>query len=133
MHVTGYWFLETPDDSPEKTWKPPQSLLDFIENSRCQSKKLVYIGFGSIVVQDSEGLTRTVSEAVERSGVCAIVSKGWSARLSSPADTNEIKVAQEQQEKRERDLLSESIYTVEVRLYTFNHVDRSNGSVVNSS
>ena len=115
VHVTGYWFLDTPDDSAHKQWNPPQSLLDFIQKARSLGKKLVYIGFGSIVVQDSEALTRTVSDAVERSGVCAIVSKGWSARLSSSSDTAATKVAQEEQERRERELMSGSIYTVDVR------------------
>ena len=39
-------------------------------------------GFGSIVVSDPEEMTRCVVEAVEESGVCAILSKGWSDRGS---------------------------------------------------
>ena len=39
-------------------------------------------GFGSIVVSDPEEMTRCVVDAVVDSGVCAILSKGWSDRGS---------------------------------------------------
>jgi sterol 3beta-glucosyltransferase len=39
-------------------------------------------GFGSIVVSDPEEMTRCVVDAVVESGVCAILSKGWSDRGS---------------------------------------------------
>ena len=44
-------------------------------------KKVVYIGFGSIVVPDPKGMTRCVVDAVVQSGVHAVLSKGWSDRL----------------------------------------------------
>ncbi|KAI0810163.1 hypothetical protein GGR55DRAFT_127437 [Xylaria sp. FL0064] len=37
----------------------------------------VYIGFGSIVVDDPDGLTNKIFEAVAATGVRALVSKGW--------------------------------------------------------
>ena len=43
----------------------------------------MYIGFGSIVVSDPRAMTQCVIEAVVRSGVHAILSKGWSDRLQS--------------------------------------------------
>lgn len=39
-------------------------------------------GFGSIVVSDPQEMTRCVVQAVVDSGVCAILSKGWSDRGS---------------------------------------------------
>ncbi|PWN91000.1 UDP-Glycosyltransferase/glycogen phosphorylase [Acaromyces ingoldii] len=82
IHVTGFWFLDNPDVATGKTWTPPADLVAFIESARGKGKKLVYIGWGSIVVSDAEAMTRCVVEAVHRSGVCAILSKGWSDRLS---------------------------------------------------
>nr|XP_019049094.1 sterol 3-beta-glucosyltransferase [Kwoniella bestiolae CBS 10118]OCF28024.1 sterol 3-beta-glucosyltransferase [Kwoniella bestiolae CBS 10118] len=84
IHVTGYWFLENADESKanEKKWTPPEGLVDFIEGAHKNGKKVVYIGFGSIVVSDPEEMTRCVVEAVVESGVCAILSKGWSDRGS---------------------------------------------------
>lgn len=37
----------------------------------------MYIGFGSIVVDDPNGLTRMIFDAVAETGVRALVSKGW--------------------------------------------------------
>ncbi|KIO16772.1 glycosyltransferase family 1 protein [Tulasnella calospora MUT 4182] len=83
IRVTGYWFLDDPDDSAEKKWTPPADLVSFIDTAHQLGKKVVYIGFGSIVVSDPEAMTRAVVEAVEQSGVYAILSKGWSDRLAT--------------------------------------------------
>jgi UDP:flavonoid glycosyltransferase YjiC (YdhE family) len=37
----------------------------------------VYIGFGSIVVEDPNALTKLIFEVVKKTGVRALVSKGW--------------------------------------------------------
>lgn len=79
--ILGYWFLDDADVGSKK-WEPPAGLTNFIDNARKLKKKIVYIGFGSIVVSDPRGLTRTVVNAVVQSGVHAILSKGWSDRLS---------------------------------------------------
>lgn len=76
----GYWFLDDADVSAKK-WTPPPELLKFIDTARAANKKLVYIGFGSIVVSDPKSMTKCVVEAIVNSGVHAILSKGWSDRL----------------------------------------------------
>lgn len=76
----GYWFLDDADVSAKK-WIPPPALVQFIDNARANNHKVVYIGFGSIVVPDPKAMTQCVIEAVLRSGVYAILSKGWSDRL----------------------------------------------------
>lgn len=78
IRVTGYWFL---DDG--SNWTPPEELLDFIRRARQDRKKLVYVGFGSIVVSDPAALTKTVIESVLKADVRCILSKGWSDRLGS--------------------------------------------------
>lgn len=85
IHVTGFWFLDNPDNSASRKWQPPEDLVEFIRRARAQDRKLVYIGWGSIVVSDAEAMTQCVLRAVQKSGVCAIISKGWSDRLSSPS------------------------------------------------
>lgn len=84
----GYWFLDAADVSSKK-WEAPQDLLDFIDEARKAQKKIVYIGFGSIVVPDPKAMTRCVIDAIVQSGVYAILSKGWSDRLvkNAPAQT----------------------------------------------
>ncbi|KAF9270570.1 hypothetical protein L218DRAFT_952672 [Marasmius fiardii PR-910] len=80
IRVTGYWFLDDADVSSKK-WAPPDDLVRFLESARSQRKKVVYIGFGSIVVSDPRSMTRCVIDAIVQSGVYAILSKGWSDRL----------------------------------------------------
>ncbi|KAJ5888470.1 hypothetical protein N7495_008511 [Penicillium taxi] len=79
IRITGYWFLNEGLD-----WTPPKELSDFISCARADGKKIVYIGFGSIVVSDPAALTRTVVESVQKAGVRCILSKGWSDRLGDP-------------------------------------------------
>ena len=90
IRITGYWFLDDADVSARK-WTPPPPLEEFLSRARKEGKKVVYIGFGSIVVSDPRALTRAVVQAIVQSGVYAILSKGWSDRLSkgTPSDTPE--------------------------------------------
>lgn len=76
IRVTGYWFLDEGKD-----YVPDKKLTDFIQKARADGKKLVYIGFGSIVVSDSAALTRTIVKSVLKADVRCILSKGWSDRL----------------------------------------------------
>ncbi|KAG0205563.1 Sterol 3-beta-glucosyltransferase [Mortierella sp. GBA30] len=80
IHVTGYWFL----DNPDLTWTAPPDLVEFLQAD--PNNKPIYIGFGSMVVPDPDGMTRTIIEAVVKAGVRAIISKGWSDRLTSQDD-----------------------------------------------
>jgi sterol 3beta-glucosyltransferase len=80
IRITGYWFL-----TEGNNWTPPTDLLDFIHKARSDGKKIVYIGFGSIVVSDPSALTRTVVESVQKADVRCILSKGWSDRLGDPS------------------------------------------------
>lgn len=78
IRVTGYWFLDE-----ASTWEPPKPLTDFIKKARNDGKKIVYIGFGSIVVSDPAALTKTTIESVLKADVRCILCKGWSDRLGS--------------------------------------------------
>lgn len=78
VHVTGYWVLDEAAD-----WEPSRDLVDFIAKARADDKKLVYIGFGSIVVSDPATLTKTVVDSVLKADVRCILSKGWSDRLGT--------------------------------------------------
>ncbi|KAF9015467.1 hypothetical protein BDQ17DRAFT_1386196 [Cyathus striatus] len=80
IRITGYWFLDDAEVSAKK-WTPPEDLVKFIDDAHAKGKKVVYIGFGSIVVSDPKAMTQCVIQAVIQSGVYAILSKGWSDRL----------------------------------------------------
>lgn len=81
IRVTGYWFL---DEGGE--YEPPAELSDFIKKARDDGKKLVYVGFGSIIVNDPAKMTQEVIDAVLKADVRCILSKGWSDRIASPKD-----------------------------------------------
>jgi len=76
IRVTGYWFLDG-----SSAYTPPADLVAFIEKARKDQKKIVYVGFGSIVVDDPAALTKTVVDSVLKADVRCILSKGWSERL----------------------------------------------------
>ncbi|MCJ1251613.1 hypothetical protein MMC30_008848 [Trapelia coarctata] len=68
INVTGFVFLDL-----ASSFKPPEALTKFLE----AGDPPVYIGFGSIVVDDPDKFTSLIFEAVKKAGVRALVSKGW--------------------------------------------------------
>jgi sterol 3beta-glucosyltransferase len=86
IRVTGYWFLDEADK-----YTPPPELQAFIKKARDDGKKLVYVGFGSIIVNDPAKMTQEVIDAVLKSDVRCILSKGWSERITSkpPGDAED--------------------------------------------
>lgn len=57
----------------ESSIGPPEGLSKFLE----AGEPPVYIGFGSIVVDDPDQFTKLIFEAVRKAGIRALVSKGW--------------------------------------------------------
>ncbi|KAF3013071.1 Sterol 3-beta-glucosyltransferase [Neopestalotiopsis sp. 37M] len=90
IRVTGYWFLNEGTD-----WTPPDDLRLFIEQARKDGKKLVYVGFGSIVVSDPAKMTQEVIDAVLKADVRCVLSKGWSDRMGSESSVPEPKLPPE--------------------------------------
>ncbi|CAG7940237.1 unnamed protein product [Penicillium nalgiovense] len=73
IDVCGFFFRDPP------SYSPPSELREFLQGG----PPPVYIGFGSIVVDDPQKLIDTVVTAVVRAGVRAIISKGWSGLVGS--------------------------------------------------
>ncbi|CAE7182837.1 unnamed protein product, partial [Rhizoctonia solani] len=67
IDVTGYCFLNL-----AKGYDPPRDLIEFIE----AGEPPIYIGFGSIVLDNSENVTKSIIAAVSQAGVRAIISTG---------------------------------------------------------
>jgi len=82
--VSGYWFL----DNPDHNWTPPPSLTQWMDQARKDGKAIVYIGFGSITVPNTRSVTERIIKAVLKSDVRAIISKGWSSRMSKKNDSD---------------------------------------------
>ncbi|KAL2846895.1 UDP-Glycosyltransferase/glycogen phosphorylase [Aspergillus pseudoustus] len=68
MDVCGFFFRDPPK------YDPPADLQAFLASG----PPPVFIGFGSIVLEDPEWLTTTIINAVNAVGARAIISKGWS-------------------------------------------------------
>ncbi|KAE8364928.1 hypothetical protein BDV27DRAFT_127701 [Aspergillus caelatus] len=68
IDVCGFGFLPA-----ETSYTPPKELDAFLN----AGPKPIYIGFGSIVVDDPVKLTKIVFGAVQKTGQRALVSKGW--------------------------------------------------------
>lgn len=69
--VTGAWFADPPGGDP--AWPVPPALADFL----AAGAPPVYIGFGSMAGVDPEATTQVVMDALARSGVRAVLARGW--------------------------------------------------------
>ncbi|CAO3618073.1 unnamed protein product [Cunninghamella blakesleeana] len=93
VHCTGYWFLDEKKLSIKTKWEPTDELLDFLhlKEKNDDNRPIVYIGFGSIIVPDSDAITKVIVDAVLQTNIRAIICKGWSSRIVSTADSNDQK------------------------------------------
>lgn len=66
--ICGFFFREPAD------YTPPADLDTWLK----EGPTPIYIGFGSIVLDDPERLTDTIVSSIRKTGVRAIISKGWS-------------------------------------------------------
>ncbi|VDB99463.1 unnamed protein product [Peniophora sp. CBMAI 1063] len=74
IDIVGFYFIH-----PDSGYKPPKELADFL----AAGPPPVYIGFGSVVVDDPSGMTNTILAAVAKSNIRALISAGWGGLSSS--------------------------------------------------
>lgn len=67
--ISGFFFLPK-----ASSYQPDPKLQAFLD----AGEPPVYIGFGSIVVDNPDSFTKLILDAVKKAGVRALVSKGWS-------------------------------------------------------
>ncbi|XP_008789528.1 sterol 3-beta-glucosyltransferase UGT80A2-like [Phoenix dactylifera] len=68
VDVVGFCFLDLASN-----YEPPESLLKWIE----AGGKPIYVGFGSLPVQEPEKMTEIIVEALEITGQRGIINRGW--------------------------------------------------------
>lgn len=73
VDVCGFFFRDEPQ------YSPPPDLALFLETGT----RPVYIGFGSIVLDNPAKMIQIILDAVRAAGVRAIISKGWSDLVGS--------------------------------------------------
>ncbi|KAK8611512.1 hypothetical protein V6N13_131560 [Hibiscus sabdariffa] len=79
IDVVGFCFLDL-----ASSYEPPDSLVKWLEDG----KKPIYIGFGSLPVQEPERMTQIIVQALEKTGQRGIINKGWGGLgyLAEPKD-----------------------------------------------
>jgi UDP:flavonoid glycosyltransferase YjiC (YdhE family) len=80
IDVCGFFFRDAP------VFEPPSDLRLFLGNGPSP----VYIGFGSIVIDDPNEMTAMILEAIRMTGVRAVVSRGWSKLGSGQQSRDEV-------------------------------------------
>lgn len=80
VDVVGFCFLDLASN-----YQPPQELVKWLE----AGEKPIYIGFGSLPVQEPEKMTQIIVEALETTGQRGIINKGWGGlgSLAEPKDS----------------------------------------------
>ncbi|KAF5930614.1 hypothetical protein HYC85_031487 [Camellia sinensis] len=77
VDVVGFCFLDLASN-----YEPPQELVDWLK----AGQKPIYIGFGSLPVQQPEKMTQIIVEALETTGQRGIINKGWGGLVAEPKD-----------------------------------------------
>ncbi|XP_049412148.1 sterol 3-beta-glucosyltransferase UGT80A2-like isoform X1 [Solanum stenotomum] len=79
IDVVGFCFLDLATG-----YEPPESLVNWLK----AGPKPIYIGFGSLPVQDPQGMTNTIVKALEVTNQRGIINKGWGGlgTLAEPKD-----------------------------------------------
>ncbi|QRW00852.1 glycosyltransferase family 1 protein [Ceratobasidium sp. AG-Ba] len=78
IDVVGFYFLDLASE-----YQPPDNIKKFLE----EGEPPVYIGFGSIVIDDPKDMTQEIFEAIKATGTRAILSAGWGG-LFAPNSPN---------------------------------------------
>ncbi|KAI0553520.1 sterol glucosyltransferase [Xylaria curta] len=78
IDVCGFFFRQPPQ------YNPPNELQDFLR----KGPRPVYIGFGSIVIDNPAELTQLLLETTKAVGVRALISRGWSS-LGNTGDVDD--------------------------------------------
>lgn len=79
IDVVGFCFLDLASN-----YVPPDSLVKWLDDG----EKPIYIGFGSLPVQEPEKMTQIIVQALEMTGQRGIINKGWGGlgNLKEPKD-----------------------------------------------
>ncbi|VFQ92651.1 unnamed protein product [Cuscuta campestris] len=79
IDVVGFCFLDL-----ASSYDPPKALIEWLEDGQ----KPIYIGFGSLPVQEPERMTQIIVQALEMTGQRGIINEGWGGlgKLKEPKD-----------------------------------------------
>lgn len=80
VDVVGFCFLDLASN-----YEPPKALVDWLN----AGPKPIYVGFGSLPVQEPQKMTQIIVEALEITGQRGIINKGWGGlgELAEPKES----------------------------------------------
>ncbi|CUA72150.1 Sterol 3-beta-glucosyltransferase UGT80A2 [Rhizoctonia solani] len=78
IDVVGFYFLDLASN-----YQPPDNLKKFLD----EGEPPIYIGFGSIVIDEPQEMTQKIFDAIRETGTRAILSAGWGG-LFAPDSPN---------------------------------------------
>ncbi|MCO5575146.1 hypothetical protein L7F22_028943 [Adiantum nelumboides] len=80
IDVVGFCFLNMSQD-----FKPPETLVSWLKSGPAP----IYVGFGSLPVEDPEGMTQIIVDALKQTCQRGIIDKGWGGigALKDPSDS----------------------------------------------
>ncbi|CAE6514541.1 unnamed protein product [Rhizoctonia solani] len=78
IDVVGFYFLDLASN-----YQPPDNLKKFLD----EGEPPIYIGFGSIVIDEPQEMTQKIFDAIRETGARAILSAGWGG-LFAPDSPN---------------------------------------------
>ncbi|XP_062079039.1 sterol 3-beta-glucosyltransferase UGT80A2 isoform X2 [Humulus lupulus] len=80
VDVVGFCFLDLASN-----YEPPAELVKWLK----AGEKPIYIGFGSLPVQEPEKMTQVIVDALDKTGQRGIINKGWGGlgNLAEPKDS----------------------------------------------
>lgn len=84
MHITGYWFLDSPED-----WAPPDDLKDFMNNGPAP----VCVGFGSMNDPDIKTVIERAVKGILNAGQRVVLLTGWSGADFEKLSSSDLYVA----------------------------------------
>lgn len=73
---TGYWFRDAPTD-----WAPDPELAAFLRDG----PQPIYVGFGSMPLPRAAATRQILVEALQRTGIRAVIDRGWAGLAPSAA------------------------------------------------
>ncbi|KAL3587470.1 hypothetical protein FPOAC2_13367 [Fusarium poae] len=80
IYICGFFMRDEP------SYSPPQDPADFLAHG----PPPVYVGFGSIVIEDPTALTNIIKESCKLTGTRVIISRGWSKLGGNESNTESV-------------------------------------------
>jgi sterol 3beta-glucosyltransferase len=105
IEITGFLTLEEESVS----YEPPQDLVDFLDLA--DADPVIYIGFGSMMMDDPEHVVQILIEATRTAGVRAVIASGWGGLMTTKTLDSSLVI--EEDESRKESMRHDHVFFIE--------------------